>query len=103
MSVKEFAEKARKAVQETLGDQFFVDAGENLKLNETKLWSINIHSKNRSIAPVIFLDSFFQEYEEGKDFDDIVDNIVKMYWEYVPKDDIDLSFILEYEKVKDKE
>ncbi len=102
MSVKEFAEKARKAVQKVLGDQYYVDAGENLKLNETKLWSINIHSKNRSIAPVIFLDSFFQEYEEGKDFDDIVENIVKMYWEYVPKDDIDLSFILDYEKVKDK-
>ncbi len=102
MSVKEFAEKARKAVQKVLGDQYFVDAGENLKLNDTKLWSINIHSKNRSVAPVIFLDSFFQEYEQGKSFDDIVDDIVKLYWEYVPKNDIDLSYLMDYEKVKDK-
>lgn len=102
MIVQEFAEKVRKAVQEVLGDQYFVDAGENLKLNETRLWSINIHSKNRSIAPVIFLDSFFQKYEEGKDFDDIVDNIVKMYWEYVPKNDVDLSYLMDYEKVKGK-
>ena len=102
MSVKEFADKARKAVQEVLGDEYFVDTGENLKLNETRLWSINIHSKSRNITPVIFLDSFYQEYEEGKSFGDIVNSIISIYWEHVPKSDIDLSYITEYEKVKDK-
>ena len=101
MSVKEFADKVRKAVQEVLGDEYFVDTGENLKLNETKLWSINIHSKNRNITPVIFLDSFYQEYEEGKSFGEIVNNIINIYWEHVPKNDIDLSYITDYEKVRD--
>ena len=101
MSVKEFAEKARKAVQEVLGDEYFVDTGENLKLNETKPWSINIHSRSRSVAPVIFLDSFYQEYQEGKKFGDIINDIIKLYWEYVPKNDIDLSYIMDYEKVRD--
>ncbi len=100
MSVIEFAEKVRKAAQDILGPEFYVETVENTKLNNVKLWSVNIHSKNANIAPVIYLESFYADYEEGKTFGTIMNEIIKIYWDYVPKEDYDFKKLLDFEYVK---
>ncbi|MBR1861443.1 MAG: hypothetical protein IJ796_06250 [Lachnospiraceae bacterium] len=102
MSVKEFTEKVRKAVQEVLGNEYFVEAVENEKLNGIKYHGISIHSKDKNVTPVIYMENFCKRYEEGRTLGDIVNEIVKLYWEYAPKESIDLEFINDFESVKDK-
>ncbi len=102
MSVKEFAEKVRSAAQDILGPEYYVEAAEILKINGIKRWSVSIHSKNGNVSPIIYMESYYADYEEGKSFGDIMNEIIKVYWESVPKVDYDFEKLLEYDNVKTK-
>lgn len=102
MSVNEFAEKVRKAAQEILGPEYFIEDKENTKLNGVKRRSLIIHSQKGNIAPMIYLDPYYADYENGESFGDVMKDIMKMYWDHVPKEDFDLEQILNFDYVKSR-
>ncbi len=102
MSVKEFAEKIRNAVQKKLGKDYYVEVRKNLKLNSTKLWSVNIHSSNEKITPIIYLESFYADYEEGKTLGEVVEEIIKFYFDNSRSIDYDFNKLSDIEYARDK-
>ena len=102
MSVKEFAEKVRKAAQEILGEEYYLEVQQHLKVNETPFISVNVHNKSSNISPVIYMESFHREYEEGRCFGDIMSEFMRVYWDSVPAGEFDMDFIKDFELVKER-
>lgn len=53
-----------------------------------------------NLSPTIYLDNFFEHYEHGKEIDDIVTEIIKIYASCKSDRSIDTSFFIDFEKVK---
>ncbi len=102
MSVKEFAEKVRKAAQEILGKEYYLEVQEHTKVNDTTFVSVNVHNKSSNISPIIYMESFHKEYEEGRTFGDIMSEFMRVYWDSVPEGEFDADFIRNFDLVKER-
>ena len=101
MNINDFSEKIRNQAQQELGNSFFVETGEVRKLNGVVFHNLTIHAENVNVAPSICLDPFYEMYIEGKSINKIVKDILKIYWDNSIGESIDVSYIYDYENVKD--
>ena len=102
MEINKFTEKVQIALKEVLGEDHDVIAQEIAKNNGVCLHGITIVSKGKNISPTIYLEPFHEAYEEGQPFSLIMDKITKVYERDTPKNNIDVSFFQNFDKVKDK-
>ncbi len=79
MNYKEFCEKVKAAVQAALGNEYCVGLVRTDKLNGLTRQSIVIHKPGEMVAPNIYLESFFQEYQSGRQLASIAGNIIAIY------------------------
>lgn len=79
-----------------------VEIREVTKTNNLVLTSITIHEKGRNIAPTIYLEDFFTEYQAGKPLDDICHTIEEINRRATPDTNFDLSGIADFSAVKEK-
>lgn len=56
---------------------------------------------NRNISPTIYLPPYYHRYLEGVSMEDIYDDILATYYEHLPKNNFDISFFTDFDKVKD--
>lgn len=70
------------------------------KVNGVILRGITIVGKKGNIMPALYLDKFYQEYEEGSTFEEVVDLFLREYESAAVEEDFDIQFFTEYEKVK---
>ncbi|MGN0484718.1 MAG: DUF5688 family protein [Lachnospiraceae bacterium] len=73
-----------------------------LKNNGTHLDGLTILEKNRHISPTIYLNPYYHEYQNGKDFDTVASEIHSVYEENKPKEDCEIRFFTDYEQMKSK-
>lgn len=52
--------------------------------------------------PTIYLNSYYEDYQNGRDMDDILDSIADLRVEHEVNQDFDVSSITDFEKVSDK-
>lgn len=102
MGIKEFAVKVQKAVKYIVGEECQVNIQEVRKNNNIMLQGLVIHSREHNVSPTIYLDSFWEAYEEGVPFAVIMERILSIYDKDTPKKNIDMSFFKDFEKVKDR-
>lgn len=48
------------------------------KNNGVKLEALSVKSKTSNIAPLIYLDSYYKDYNNGRSIDSIVDSIISI-------------------------
>ena len=80
MNYTNFQEVIINKVQEVFFDQLensTVSIKTVKKNNGTKLTGLTIVSKNSKIVPVIYLESFYDDYKNGKSLEEITNNIGK--------------------------
>lgn len=102
MEMKEFAKKVQKAVTEVLGEKYDVKLQEVQKNNGVILQGLIILKKNQNVSPTIYLQPFWEAYEGGVTFAELIRRIIQIYREDTPKESIDMSFFQDFEKVKDR-
>lgn len=102
MELMEFTEKVQKAIAEKMGEGYQVELQEVHKNNNVVLQGLLIHTKEQNISPTIYLNSFWEAYEKGIPFAVIVERIMRIYREDTPKENVDMSFFRDFEKVKDR-
>ena len=73
------------------------------KNNGRILHGISIREKDSNIAPTIYLEAFFEQYQNGRDFVDIVKELAKVYEAHrVPNCfGFDAGMITDYSRAKD--
>lgn len=72
-----------------------------LKNNDTVLDGLTIPNPDTNVAPTIYLNQFFEEYQNGKDLNDIIGDIADMYIANTVDQQMDVSILTDFEKAKD--
>ncbi len=102
MEIKEFAAKVQKAMTEILGDGYEVRVQEVQKNNGVKLQGLLILAEKQNVSPTIYLKPFWEAYEGGVPFSELIRRILQIYREDTPGENVDMSFFRDFDKVKDR-
>lgn len=102
MEMKDFAEKACRAMKEVLGEEYEVRIQEVQKNNGVILQGLLILSEKQNVSPTIYLKPFWEAYEGGVAFAELVRRMLQIYREDMPEQSIDMSFFKQFECVKDR-
>ena len=100
INYEEFLQSVRDAVAEKLDRS--VNIRDTLKNNGVRLHALEIHTEGINIAPVIYLDFYYDAYTRGMTMEDIVTDIVAVYESSLPKNSIDTQFFTKYENAEKK-
>lgn len=102
MNFQEFLEAIVKKVKECLDETQQVEIQQVRKNNDVLLRGLTIYSPQTNITPTIYMEPFYNLFKKGVSLEVIVDKIRKVYEESVPRENIDMDFFKDYEKVKDR-
>lgn len=81
ITIKEFAEQVKAAVESRLGDTYKVSINEVPKNNDTKLTGLAIKAPGNNVSPCLYLEDALKAFENGTSLDEIADAFVRKYRE----------------------
>lgn len=102
MNRKEFAARVQAEIAKRLGDQYEVSTGETVSNNGVIVQGLRISGRELTADPTIFLDSFWESYEQGEEWEHIMGRILKIYENGIPKEPVDMNFFTDFDRVKDR-
>lgn len=79
MVYEQFLQAVRDSLQTQLGDDYLITLRQIPKNNGVLLDGICIGRGSTLAAPTIYLNSYYEEYEAGMVFDDIISEITELY------------------------
>ena len=100
VDIRKFAELVSRVVSEELGGECQVKLQEVIKNNGVVLQGLVILSGHSNLSPTIYLNSYLEAYENGVPITAIVEQILAIYRQELPQEQVDLEFFREFEKVK---
>ncbi len=100
MNFDEFLFKTESSIQAFFGPSTQVEMKEIRKNNGVILKGLVITEEKESISPTIYMDGFYQDYQKGKSFGRIVEEIIHLYKENKVKIPINMDFFLDYGAVR---
>ena len=102
MTYQEFKNNIIHTVSAKLGPSYRVALQDIIKNNDTHLDGLTILSENSNISPTIYLNYYYDQYQNGKSLSCIQEDIMLSYQKNVPAKNIDISFFTEFTKLKDR-
>ena len=102
LSVKDFAEVVKVAMEAHFGQDYRVTVQSVNKNNDVTLVGISILSKGTNIAPTIYVDGFFEDYQAGRSMESIFRQIINIYETHKVDMDFDVNMITEFENVRNR-
>ncbi len=105
MMFEEFTKEVTGKIKEFLPERFS-DAEVSLKVvtknNDTKLTGLTIKAVNSNIAPTIYLEKFYEDYEHGEDFVRILRKIAETRIATDVEKDLDVEYLMSFETCKNR-
>ena len=104
MSFEEFTKVVVDEIKEWLPKSFEeaeVKVQVITKNNDTKLTGLNIKCAHSNIVPTIYLEQFFDSYENGEEMSTILRRIAEIRVENANEDMIDVNAITDFERAKE--
>ena len=102
MEIKEFARKVCCAMEKEFCGECRVELREVPKNNGVVLHGMLIVSKERNVIPTIYLDTFWEAYEGGMTFAEVVRRLAEIYRKETCRKNIDMDFFKDFTRVKDR-
>lgn len=102
MEIMDFCQKVKRSLAAEIEEGITVSVKQIIKNNGVVLHSITVSKTGMNISPNIYLDGLYAAYEEGETFRAIMNEVRKLYEESKIKSSIDMSFFLDYEKMKER-
>ena len=102
MEIMEFCNKVKRNMMAYVGEETEIDVKRITKNNGIVLHSIIITEKEKNISPNIYLDDLYEAYEKGETFRTVMEEILQIYKDSKMKKNIDMSFFLDYDCMKDQ-
>ena len=104
MDFEEFKNSVADQIKDFLPEKYAdatVDLQEVTKNNDTVLTGILIKTEESNIAPNIYLEGYFEQYQDGRDMDDILQNIADVRVNHEMAQGFDVSALTDFDQVKD--
>ncbi len=102
MTYQIFQEKIIAYIKENISENEKVFIQSVPKNNGIKLDGLVIIQDEMNIAPTIYLNYYYQKYQEGTDFSEICREILENYKTNKPSIPIDIHFFTDFEKIKSR-
>ena len=105
MEYRDFVEQVKNQIQDFLPVKFAdatVEVNPVVKNNDCVLDGLLIKTEESNIAPTIYLNPYFKKIEDGAELDDVLTQIANVYQSYYIGHDMDMSAIMDYEKIKER-
>lgn len=100
MTYNQFIENIKEEVTYRVGDGSKVSLIHVVKNNSLELDGINIATTQGNMAPNIYLNHYYEQYQEGMSFECIIEDILCLYEDKKECEDIQIDF--DYELLKYK-
>lgn len=101
MALETFTDMMKDALSSRI-EGCTMEAQETKKNNGVVLHGIRIIDPESNIAPIIYLDEVFKDYQNGRRFEEIVTAVFENYEKNRLIVDFDVRDIMDYERVKEK-
>lgn len=101
---QEFYNNVANGVSEILGDEMVVEIQEVTKVN-LSLDGLTIRKQGENIAPTIYLNQYFNQFNDGRAMDDIVRDIIRVYENNQPENIMNVfktEDFYDFDKMKEK-
>lgn len=105
MTYEEFKDEIKDELKEYLPEKYQdadIVMSPVIKNNDTVLDAISIREPEINIAPSIYINQFYEDYQNGRSMDSILSAIVKINEEHSVSENFDLSNVMDIDQVKDK-
>ena len=100
MTYQDFETEVLSKVTEQLPDSHSAKIKPIGKNNGVMLHGLIINNGHSNISPTIYLDYYYDEYNKGHTFDELIDEIMTQYHRYSLDDDFDVTLFTDYEKCR---
>lgn len=104
MDFEEFKTEVTERIKDFLPEEF-ADASVTLqdvtKNNDRQLTGLLVRTEDSNITPTIYLESFFEQYQDGKDMDSILENIADIRQRSEMEKGFDANSLTDLDMVKD--
>jgi len=97
MEYKEFIDVIKKKARSLAGPEGSVNVNHVIKNNGYELDGLVIMEKNRNMSPTIYLNGFYEQYQEGTSIDRIMETISCIYEENKDRILVDVDKLLDYD------
>lgn len=101
-TMEAFAGTVKTAMEFYYGKDYRVTVQDVNKNNGLVLTGITILKKECNIAPTIYLNQVFEQYQEGRTMESICREIIRVYEENVVHTDFDVSYVTDFAKVQNR-
>lgn len=102
MEINEFGRLLAIETKNRLGEGFDAEYKEVQKNNNVTYHGILMKNTGSNIAPTIYIDSLYRDFENGRSLEELAECMVTGYRENEPTGGFDMSDILDFSKVSDK-
>ena len=105
MNYDEFKESVKDTIKHFLPEKYEdadVSIKQVVKNNDTMLDAITIKSNESNLTPTIYLNKFYEAYQDGQDMMDILADIAKIHMDHAVDFDVNISSIVDFDNVQDK-
>ncbi len=102
MNIKTFSQVMAKEVTNMLGEGHSVDCKDVLKNNGVIYHALVIKKEGRNIAPTIYIDQMFEDYNKGSAVMTLASEVVRIYNSSAPEGELDIDFFGDFSQVSDK-
>lgn len=102
MEYSQFVDDVKRCIRFQVSEEYEIKVNRIMKNNSVELDGIVFFKEGDNISPNIYLNSYFERYQEGESVEGIANEIIRLYEsskKAQTKDYIDFEF--EYEKIKD--
>jgi len=98
--IRRFAEAVCRSVSLKMGEGCEIKLQEVMKNNGVLLQGLVILEPGSSVSPTIYLESLWEMYISGTEFNEITSRVIDIYRRELPKREVDMSFFREFPKVR---
>ena len=105
MNYDEFKGNMQDHIKDFLPEKYEdadVQIREVVKNNDTVLDGLTVVSEDSNISPTIYLNDFFDDYENGRPMEEIMQKLADIYVNSDQNINFDTSLVTDFENVKDK-
>ncbi|MCR5746909.1 MAG: DUF5688 family protein [Lachnospiraceae bacterium] len=105
MRFEQFTNAVVEKIREYLPESFanaVVDLQTVVKNNDLKLTGLTIRTQSSNISPTIYLEQFFERYQNGEEMSKVLEHIADLRIRHEVRDTFDIKQITDFEQVKDR-
>lgn len=101
MNYQEFIRKIVEDIKPRLSTEETVEVKTTIKNNGVVFQGLLFQSPKTNVFPTIYLEPYYELYNEGCSLKNIVDKIWTSYQKDIPQGNIDMDFLLDFGKTKE--